>query len=73
LYPTYIVAGMKPTDKVHAAWDMFGKIMPFNSSGIKHLRALETDPFPEADSKGRKNLDGWKMSWEGTIPPGQSL
>lgn len=62
---------VKPTKEINESWEAFGRFMPFNSSGVGHLRVLETDPFPEADAKGRKNIDGWKISWEGTIPAGE--
>ncbi|KAI9634374.1 uncharacterized protein MKK02DRAFT_37905 [Dioszegia hungarica] len=60
---------MKSNDGLEAFWQSFSSFCPFNSSAIQHLHLLGLDELPETDAKGRKAIDGYKMSWEGTIPP----
>ncbi|KAI9634375.1 uncharacterized protein MKK02DRAFT_37906 [Dioszegia hungarica] len=60
---------MKPTEEHEAAWQAFAQVMRFNSSAVKYLQISELDEFPVADKRGRKMIDGWKINWEGKIPP----
>jgi hypothetical protein len=63
---------MKPTEEHEAAWQAFAKVMRFNSEAVKYLQISELDEFPKPDKRGRKMIDGWKINWEGKIPPGRS-
>lgn len=45
--------------------------MPFNSSGVRKLVPCDIDAIPEVDDKGRLNIDGWSITWEGEVQPGQ--
>lgn len=46
--------------------------MPFNSAGVRALTPCEVDEMPEPDASGRLALDGWKITWAGTVQPGKS-
>lgn len=62
---------MKPSQELVDLWLTVADLMPFHSDGVKALLPCEVDEIPVADERGRINLDGWKITWEGKVQPGK--
>ena len=63
---------MKPSQELIDYWYTVADLMPFNSSGVRALTPCDVDEIPQPDDKGRIGLDGWRITWESKVQPGQS-
>jgi acyl-coenzyme A thioesterase 13 len=62
---------MKPSQELIDLWYTVEDLMPFNSAGIRALTPVDVDEMPQVDQKGRLNVDGWRITWEGRVQPGE--
>nr|ODN86226.1 hypothetical protein L203_04344 [Cryptococcus depauperatus CBS 7841] len=58
---------MLPTDDEQQRFQTLTAETGFASSLVKSLRILEIDDVPDEDERGRRRVEGWRMSFEGVI------
>ncbi|WVQ80026.1 hypothetical protein IAT38_002127 [Cryptococcus sp. DSM 104549] len=60
---------VSPTEEDQAEFQRIAGSAGFGTSLVKSFRVHELDEVPEADAKGRRRLDGWRMSFQGVVTP----
>ena len=63
---------MKPEQwRLDLYQDLFS-FAPFNADLAKAFVAIDHDPIPEEDGKGRRRVEGFKLTFEGVVEKGTS-
>ena len=61
---------MKPEQwRLDLYQDLFS-FAPFNADLARAFVAIDHDPIPEEDGKGRRRVEGFKLTFEGVVKKG---
>lgn len=63
---------MKPTAEQEALWQSVATMAVYGRDAVRTMHLLETDEVPEADDRGRRRVEGYKIAWEGRVLEGKS-
>ncbi|GFZ52108.1 hypothetical protein JCM24511_09881 [Saitozyma sp. JCM 24511] len=63
---------MKPTAEQEALWQSVATMAVYGRDAVRTMHLLETDEVPEADDRGRRRVEGFKIAWEGRVLEGGS-
>jgi hypothetical protein len=64
---------MKPDQRRLDLYRDLFSFVPFNADLARAFIAIEHDPIPDEDEKGRRRVEGFKLTFEGVVKKGKSF